>query len=235
MGVLLYLTGASHGPNPEKQDRMQDMTTLLVLAGVAVFLLIKLRSVLGTKTGHEQPPRAVLRDASETTDVAPASQPDPLEEQEEGGPLAEVFADMRAAEPDFAPGAFINGARQAYEMLLMAFENGDKDTLQKYLAPDVFQGFADVIDERADEGLTVDARFVGLRKAEIVDARFDPVDNVAEIDVSFIGELITVVRDSEHRVVEGDPNEVRREYDRWTFGRQLGAPDPNWLLIATGE
>lgn len=215
---------------------MQDMTTLLVLAGVAVFLLFKLKSVLGTKTGHEKPPRPVFGGRSEDdANVTPIQRKAEPAEVIDDGPHAETFAQMRQVEPDFSPGAFVSGARQAYEMLLMAFENGDKDTLQKYLAPDVFKGFAAVIDERADEGLTVDARFVGLRKAEIVGARFDPEDNVAEIDMAFVGELITVVRDSEHRVVEGDPNEVRREQDRWTFGRQLGAPDPNWLLIATGE
>ena len=73
------------------------------------------------------------------------------------------------------------------------------------------------------------------REAKIVDARFDSEDNVAEVDIRFVGELVTVVRDSEHRIVEGDPNEVRRETDVWTFGRKMGAPDPNWLLIATGE
>lgn len=223
---------ANTGHNPEKQDRMQDMTTLLVLAGVAVFLLFKLKSVLGTKTGHEKPPRQVL--TTQRQDADPAPEPvAPIEPVDEG-PHAAVFDDMRRVEPDFSPAAFASGARQAYEMLLMAFENGDKDTLQKFLAPDVYQGFATVIDQRADEGLTVDARFVGLRKAEIVGARFDPEDNVAEIDMKFVGELITAVRDSEHRVVEGDPNEVRREHDQWTFGRQLGASDPNWLLIATG-
>lgn len=214
---------------------MQDMTTLLVLAGVAVFLLFKLKSVLGTKTGHEKPPTPVFGGQRDDADAEAVQERVPHIEPVNEGPHAAAFDDMRRVEADFSPAAFASGAKQAYEMLLMAFENGDKDTLQKYLAPDVFQGFAAVIDERADEGLTVDARFVGLRNAEIVGARFDPEDNVAEIDMKFVGELITVVRDSEHRVVEGDPNEVRREHDQWTFGRQLGAPDPNWLLIATGE
>lgn len=226
---MLALTGQ----NPEKQDRMQDMTTLLVLAGVAIFLLLKLKSVLGTKTGHEKPPRPVFGGGNDDADVVQERAPriEPVDE----GAHADAFAEMRRVEADFSPAAFASGAKQAYEMLLMAFENGDKDTLQKYLAPDVYQGFATVIDQRADEGLTVDARFVGLRSSEIVGARFDHEDNVAEIDMKFVGELVTVVRDSEHRVVEGDPNEIRREHDKWTFGRQLGASDPNWLLIATGE
>ena len=214
---------------------MEDgMVTLLILAGITVFLVMRLKNVLGTKTGHEKPPEPVFSTADRE---APAQRDDVVEDQEiaDDDPMAEAIAKMRAIEPDFSPQGFASGARKAYEMLLMAFENGDKATLQKYLSPDVYQGFGQVIDERADAGLTVDARFVGLREAEIVGARFDDEDQVAEIDMKFVGELVTVVRDKEHRIVEGDPNEIRREYDRWTFGRKMGSNDPNWLLIATGE
>ncbi len=208
------------------------MVTLLILAAVTVFLVFKLKDVLGTKTGQEKPPLAARR---QNPEQAPAPvevvNTPPLDDND---PKSAVYAKMQAVEPDFSPTVFANGARQAYEMLLMAFENGDKATLQKFLSPDVYQGFAQVIDERADEGLTVDARFVGLRESDIVGARFDEDDQVAEIDMKFVGEIVTVVRDKEHRIVEGDPNEIRREYDQWTFGRKMGSSDPNWLLIATG-
>ncbi len=208
------------------------MVTLLILAAVTVFLVFRLKDVLGTKTGNEKPRPTVVRQKS---DQAPA----PVEVADkpildDSDPKSAVYAKMQAVEPGFSPTVFANGARQAYEMLLMAFENGDKATLQKFLSPDVYQGFAQVIDERADEGLTVDARFVGLRESDIVGARFDEDDQVAEIDMKFVGEIVTVVRDKEHRIVEGDPNEIRREYDQWTFGRKMGSSDPNWLLIATG-
>lgn len=206
-------------------------TTIIILAVVAVFLVIRLKSVLGTKTGHEVEPRPTRRHPQ------PAPAPAPLKvvtnETEETGPFAEVLNAIRKTEPDFSTDDFTSGAKQAYEMLLMAFENGDQDTLRRFLAPDVFQGFASVIEQRADEGLTVDARFIGIREAEITDIRFDETDMMAEIEMNFVGETITVVRDSDHRVVEGDPTEIRRERDRWTFGRQIGSQDPNWLLIAT--
>lgn len=208
------------------------MVTLLILAAVTVFLVFRLKDVLGTKTGQEKPPGSVLRQKSD-----PASVPVEVVDKpkiDDSDPNAAAFAKMQAVESDFSPTVFANGARQAYEMLLMAFENGDKATLQKFLSPDVYQGFAQVIDERANEGLTVDARFVGLRESTIVGARFDDDDQVAEIEMKFVGELVTVVRDKEHRIVEGDPNEIRREYDQWTFGRKMGSSDPNWLLIATG-
>ena len=208
------------------------MVTLLILAAITVFLVFRLKNVLGTKTGHEKPPETVMRSKPQEVPQAVEAPDDPV--IDDSDPKAAVFAKMQGIEPDFSPSGFANGARKAYEMLLMAFENGDKPTLQKFLSPDVYQGFAQVIDERANEGLTVDARFVGLREAEIVGARYDEDDQVAEIDMKFVGELVTVVRDKEHRIVEGDPNEIRREYDQWTFGRKMGSSDPNWLLIATG-
>lgn len=209
------------------------MVTLLILAAVTVFLVLRLKNVLGTKTGHEKPPEPVFRSE-------PAEAPAPAEvietpEIESDDPMAATFAKMREIEPSFDPKGFADGAQKAYEMILMAFENGDKATLQKFLSPDVYQGFGEVIDDRANAGLAVDARFVGLREAKIVGARFDEEDQVAEVDMKFVGELVTVVRDKEHRIVEGDPNEIRREYDQWTFGRKMGSSDPNWLLIATGE
>ena len=209
--------------------------TLVILAVITAFLVMRLKSVLGTKTGFEKKPEPIMRDREDAT--AAPSAPAPIEDEpiDPNDPIGQAIAEMREVEPDFDPHGFVDGAQRAYEMLLMAFENGDKATLETYLSPDVYQGFAAAIDQRADEGLTVDARFVGVRDARIVAARFDPEDHVAEIDMRFVGELITVVRDSEHRIVEGDPNEVRRETDLWTFGRKMGAPDPNWLLIATGE
>ena len=209
--------------------------TLAILAAVTVFLVFRLKNVLGTKTGLEKKPEPALRRKEEPAPAPLDQEPDDVEPLDPSDPMSTAFAAMRDVEPDFSPDDFAEGAKRAYEMLLMAYENGDKSTLETYLSPDVYQGFAAAIDERADQGLTVDARFVGVRDTKIVGARFDEDDQIAEIDIRFVGELITVVRDTEHRIVEGDPNEVRRETDVWTFGRKMGAPDPNWLLIATGE
>ncbi|MEM7546764.1 MAG: Tim44/TimA family putative adaptor protein [Pseudomonadota bacterium] len=211
------------------------LLTVLILAGITVFLVMRLKGVLGTKTGFEKKPEPIFGSRTSNAEQVPNDDDVPAEPIAANDPQAETFGQMRAVEPDFSPNEFVQGARGAYEMLLMAFENGDKATLETYLSPDVYQDFAAAIDARADEGLTVDARFVGVRESKIVDARFDTDEGIAEIDVRFVGELVTVVRDSEHRIVEGDPNEVRRDTDVWTFGRRMGAPDPNWLLIATGE
>ena len=218
---------------------------LLILAAIALFLLFRLRSVLGTKTGFEEQHNHRRAPAPEPAE-RPAPAPAPVaeegavdsdsEEAAEGdASIAETLSAMRRAEPGFQPTGFLQGARGAFEMILMAFEQGDVDTLKRFLAPDVFEGFEAAIEQRKAAGYTVDARFIGVREARIVDARFDADSGEAEIAVRFKGELITVVRDSEHRVVEGDPNEIRRESDVWTFARRMGASDPNWQLVATGE
>jgi predicted lipid-binding transport protein (Tim44 family) len=216
---------------------------LIILAGIAVFLLFRLRGVLGTKTGfEEQQHRPAAR--AEATRPAPPPPPAALEDgvdedsaaaAEGDEQVAEALSAMRRVEPGFSPRAFVQGARGAYEMILMAFEQGDLDTLRRFLAPDVYAGFAEAIEGRRTAGYTVEARFIGVREAKIVGARFDADTAEAEIAIRFKGEMITAVRDAEHRVVEGDPNEIRRETDVWTFARRMGAADPNWLLVATGE
>ncbi|TVQ59854.1 MAG: Tim44 domain-containing protein [Rhodobacteraceae bacterium] len=216
---------------------------LIILAGIAVFLLFRLRGVLGTKTGFEEQQHRPIPRAEATRPAAPPPAPLPDEGVDEdsaaaaGGDteIAEALAAMRRAEEGFSPRAFVQGARGAYEMILMAFEQGDLDTLRRFLAPDVYAGFAEAIEGRRAAGYTVEARFIGVREAKIVGARFDPETADAEIAIRFKGEMITAVHDAEHRVIEGDPNEIRRETDVWTFARRMGASDPNWLLVATGE
>ncbi len=218
---------------------------LIILAGIAIFLLFRLRGVLGTKTGlEEQQASRVLRPEP----GRPARQPSTPVIEDEGGidpdsatvaegddRVAEALAAMRRAEPQFLASEFMVGARQAFEMILMAYEHGDLDTLRRFLAPDVYGGFAAAIEQRKAEGLTVEAKFVGVRDARVVDARYNPATREGEVAIRFTAELISVVRDASNAVVEGDPNEVRRETDVWTFGRRMGVNDPNWTLVATGD
>lgn len=216
---------------------------LIILAAVALFLLFRLRSVLGTKTGfEEQQSRRPMRPEPARPSAAPPPAADEGEIDPDSATVADndpaigaALAAMRRAEPGFLPSEFMSGARQAFEMILMAFETGDLDTLKRFLAPDVYRSFAAVIEDRRQQGLSVDARFVGVREARVASARFDPVSREAEIALRFTAELVTVVRDRELRVVEGDPNEIRRETDVWTFARRMGVSDPNWQLVATGE
>ncbi|MEO1458104.1 MAG: Tim44/TimA family putative adaptor protein [Pseudomonadota bacterium] len=216
------------------------MIELLILFAIAAFVLYRLRSVIGTRTGYEAPPENLHGAPQTDADDRPSPRADPPIDDIAGEQMVpeharEAFAAMRAAEPDFTVGAFLDGARQAYEMVLMAYEEGDRDLLQNLLAPDVYRAFESVIGERESEELTVEARFIGVRDIRVETAAFDPETSEADVTLRFVGELITAVRDRENRVVEGDPNEIRRQTDVWTFSRVMGAPNPNWLLTATGE
>ena len=216
------------------------MIELLILFAIAAFVLYRLKSVIGTRTGYEAPPERYQQAAEREAEPQLERAPEPAAEDIDArhalsDDAREAFAAMRNVEPDFNVETFLGGARSAYEMILMAYEEGDRDTLRDLLAPDVFRAFESVIDERESQGLTVDARFIGVRDLRVESVAFDPETNEADVAIRFVGELITAVRDSENRIVEGDPNEVRRQTDVWTFSRVMGAPNPNWLLTATGD
>ena len=218
------------------------MIELVILAAIAAFVLMRLKSVLGTRTGFERPPQPmeappeprrrdrefeVIRGGADLDeDIARVTDAD--------GETAAALRRMAAAEPGFSPSEFVDGAKQAYEMILMAFETGDAKTLRMLLSEDVYDSFIAAIGAREDEGLTVEARFIGVREAKLFAAHYNEDTREADIEVRFVGELISVVRNAEGAIVEGDPNEVRRQTDLWTFTRRMGADDPNWLLTATG-
>ncbi|MEM9010125.1 MAG: Tim44/TimA family putative adaptor protein [Pseudomonadota bacterium] len=212
---------------------------IIILAGIALFLLLRLRGVLGTRTGFEPPrsegtaesrrddrPFEVIEGGGVDHDIADLTDPD--------SDAGQALAAMKRVEPEFSAQEFLHGARQAYEMILMAFEHGDLATLEQFLAPDVYAGFRDVVEQRADQGLQVEARFVGIREVSIRDAHYDAETQEADITVRFVGELSSVVRDREGTVVEGDLAEIKQQRDSWTFSRLMASENPNWLLVATG-
>lgn len=214
---------------------------LLVLAGIAVFLILRLRSVLGTREGFEKPP--VTMPPPETRDrnrsgfevIEGGPDHDIIDHVDEGSSAAKALAEMKGLEPDFSVGEFLQGGRGAYEMILMAFESGDLEDVKAFLAPEVLESFTEVIELREREGLHVEAHIVGVREVKLVDATFDSDLREAEITVRFVGELTSVVRNAEGEIVEGNPNEIKQQRDVWTFARLMGADDPNWQLVATGE
>lgn len=219
---------------------MQSAIQLLVLAGIAIFLILKLRSVLGTREGFEKPPvpvedvrpRLAKRDF-EVIEGGPDR--DITDHVADGSPAAKALAGMKLAEPGFSVNTFLQGARGAYEMILMAFERGDLSSVKAFLAPDVYDTFAAAVAAREAEGLTVEANFVGLRELVLADATFDRDTREGEVTVRFTGELTSVVRNRAGEVVDGSPTAIKRQRDVWTFARKMGADDPNWLLVATGE
>lgn len=211
---------------------------LLVLAGIAIFLILRLRNVLGTRDGFEPPqvePQERARQRFEVIDgTAEEVDHDILDHAEAGSPTAQALASMKAAEPSFGVMDFLNGAKSAYEMILMAFERGDLSDVRPFLADPVAQAFQSVIDARAANGQTVTAQYIGTRETALDGAEFDPATGMALVSVRFVGELIAVTRDAQGAVIEGDPKAARKQRDVWTFARRMGQDDPNWQLVATG-
>jgi len=215
---------------------------LLVLAGIAIFLILRLRSVLGTREGYEKPPVPLNKGGTEGNRprrefevIEGGIDRDITDHVEDGSPAAKALAAMKMAEPGFNVSEFLQGARGAYEMILMAFEQGDLEQVRPFLADDVYSAFEEVVNERERQGLTVEANFVGVRDVSLIGAEFDRGESRGEVTVRFVGEMTSVVRDATGDVVEGDPTAIRRQKDVWTFARKLGASNPNWQLVATGE
>jgi predicted lipid-binding transport protein (Tim44 family) len=135
------------------------------------------------------------------------------------------------ADPGFDPNHFIDGAKAAYEMIVMAFAQGDDATLKQLLGSDVYDGFQRAIRERESRGEKVESSLVGIDKADIIEAEVK--NRTAYVTVKFVSELISVTRDADGEVVEGDPKKVREVTDIWTFAREVGSKNPNWKLVAT--
>ncbi|CTQ49169.1 Tim44/TimA family putative adaptor protein [Jannaschia donghaensis] len=212
---------------------------LLVLAGIALFLVLKLKNVLGTRTGFEKPQITPVPDSDgvrrdfEVIEGGPDR--DITDFVDEGSDDAEALAAMKKVEPGFSVSEFVGGARQAYEMILMAFENGDLAEVQPFLSEDVYEAFLSGVADREDKGLKVHASFIGVRETTVRNATFDEDTRDAQITLRFVCELTSVVKDAEGTVVEGDANAIKKQRDIWTFARKMGTGDPNWKLVATGE
>jgi predicted lipid-binding transport protein (Tim44 family) len=216
-----------------------SLIQILVLAGIAIFLVIKLRSVLGTRQGFEKPPvpleqlRPRARQDFEVIDGGPDR--DITDHVADGSPSAKALASMKSVEQSFSVRIFLQGARGAYEMILMAFEKGELDRIRSFLSDEVETTFANAIAAREAEGLTVEAKFVGMKEMVLHEATFDPITKLAEISVRYVGEITSVVRNKAGEIVEGSATEVKRQRDVWTFARTMGSDDPNWQLVATGD
>jgi predicted lipid-binding transport protein (Tim44 family) len=233
-----------------------DMTTLVFLA-LAVFVAWKLRSVLGQKTGHEKPPvdpfarretppmrpgEAPPADRRDNVVRLPGAANDPVAQpaadaerwKDIAPPDSPVVAGLEAIvrqEPRFDPHGFLAGAKSAYETIVTAFARGDRKTLKGLLAKEVYEGFEQAIGEREKRGEKAESNFVSIDRAQIT--AVDVKGKVAQVTIAFVSQLISAVRDAQGNVVDGSADAVSEVNDVWTFSRQLGSRDPNWLLVAT--
>jgi predicted lipid-binding transport protein (Tim44 family) len=232
-----------------------DIYTIIFLA-LAVFIFLRLRSVLGQRTGRERPPydpyaaREPVRPATNdkvvalpnrTPDVAaqnPAVPDEPVVPAERwkgiaaaGSPVAVGLDAVVAASPDFDAKHFLTGARAAYEMIVNAYAEGDRRTLKNLLSREVYDGFETAIIEREKRGDTVESRFVSIDNAEITAAEVR-ARNV-QLTVRFQSKLVSVTRDKDGKVIDGNAEKVTDVTDVWTFARDVSSRDPNWKLVAT--
>lgn len=210
---------------------------LLVLAGIAVFLILRLKNVLGTRDGFEQPPAPkseANRNARPDLEVIEGGPDlDITDHVPEDSLPAKALAAMKRAEPSFHVADFLQGARGAYEMIVMGYEQGNLSEIQPFLSEDVYDSFVDGVAAREDQGLTIEAEFIGVRELKLMDATFDDATGEAELTIRFVAELTSAVRDQGGDIVEGSLDEVKRQKDTWSFARTMGANDPNWLLVST--
>lgn len=204
---------------------------IIFFAMVAAFLVLRLRSVLGRRTGTEQPPErwGAGEPASNVVDLASARRS--VAEPAPGTPASRGLADIRALDRDFDLDEFLVGARTAFSMVVTAFAAGDRATLRQLLSPEVFANFVAAIDAHAARGETLTTELVSIRTVEPVEAGVNGA--FVEITVRFVSEQVTLLRDAEGRVIEGSPDRIITVTDEWTFRRDPRAADPNWLLVAT--
>ncbi len=210
---------------------MQLDPSTIIFAFLALFVLWKLRSVLGERTGFE-------RNGDNNVAPFPPSPPPPVannvnwaEFAERGSSVWTGLDDISRAQPGFAPRTFLDGACAAYEMVVQAFSRGDEAVLHSLASEDVFASFKSALEQRKERGETLETTFVGFNSTKIVEARVERASAV--IAVRFDSQFITATHDKTGAVIEGDPNKPSSIVDVWTFARRNDASGPNWTLVAT--
>jgi len=216
---------------------------IILLAMVAAFVFLRLRSVLGRRTGHERRRGGMLgmggnQDEGKVVQLPERGKANGADANHEA---AQVWADdspagagltrIKIADPGFEPETFVDGSRAAYEMIVSAYASGDRESLRMLLADEVYENFVGAIDEREAQGQTQESTIVSLDDAEIVDA--DLNGRIAEVTVKFTSQMSSALLDAQGEVLPGQSTAPREVTDVWTFGRDTGSGDPNWQLIET--
>ena len=225
-----------------------DFVTIFFLVA-AVLIFFQLRSVLGRRTGNEKPPRALYgsadpansQTAPDAGKVVTLPRRDGTDEEDRfaaidaftpaGTPLNDSLREVNKADPSFNPKEFVNGARMAYEMIVMAFADGDRKSLKGLLSREVYDGFDAAIADREAKGEKVKSTFVGIDKADIVTAEMKGTE--AFVTMRVVSQMISATYDKADTLIDGDAEAVAEVSDLWTFARDTRSRDPNWKLVAT--
>ncbi|MBX7542101.1 Tim44/TimA family putative adaptor protein [Qipengyuania sphaerica] len=214
---------------------------IVILAAIAAFLGLRLYSVLGERSEHEEGPAAHRYDAPDgqiptanDRPVAPVRQPVRLRSVDNASSANEsAIRAIASADPRFDLLAFLEGSKAAYGMILEAFWEGDKDTLRDLTDDDVYAGFSGAIDAREAAGETLENRLIRIEDATVHAAEMD--GRTARISVLFVSDIASLTRDKDGNIVAGSLDDAVESRDIWTFSRNVGSSDPNWVLDETDQ
>lgn len=222
---------------------------IILLAMVAGFVALRLRSVLGRRTGDEEEraekQRAGAMDralktptedktaAHATDDVVSVPQPSWTDHVDPKSELGKTLSRIMVADRSFDPDSFTDGARSAYGMIVKAFAAGDRDTLKSLLSPDIYDDFEHAIKEREDKGESMETTLVDIEDSSITHASLE--GDTAEITIRFQTLAATAVRNADGEVISGNVSDAQKITDDWTFAREVTSKDPNWLLVDTNR
>jgi len=188
---------------------------IILLAIIAGFIILRLRGILGRRTGHEKKDFGDLFGKKAT----------------QSGSEKKVVNLSSSKLDDATKEQFIKGAKAAYEMIITSFAKGDKKALKPLLNKKIFQNFSDEIDHRKKENLKSELTFVGVKSAEI--KNFEKKDNIYTFTVNFVSEIITCKKDKNNKIIEGNPDIIKTANDVWKFSKNMWSSNPNWYLIET--
>ena len=214
---------------------------VIIFAMLAGYLVFQLRRVLGKRTGHQQRrPNAFARKQEEGADNDNVvALPDRTQQDipEEDAALADMElsgqTQLKTLDPSFDPREFVQGAKAAFEWIVAAFARGDRETLQNLLGPSLYQDFESAIQDREEQGETLETTVSSIKSASIEEVRVD--GHIATITIEFVSDQVKVVRDSDGTVTEGDPHRIETLTDIWVFSRDIRSRNPNWHLIGTRD
>ena len=219
---------------------------IILFGAIAAFLILRLRSVLGRRSGHDQSPKHdPFRDRrkedspeDKVIQLPDRTSPGEAEDLAEAGvaagtPVEQGLTQIKLADRSFDTKGFINGAKAAFEMIVSAFSQGDRKTLRPLLSNDVYDDFNGAITAREERDETLESTLVGISEADIIEAELQ--GKTAFVTIMFITEQINVTRDAQGEAVNGDSPGVSTVTDIWTFARNTRSRDPNWTLVATGS
>ena len=190
---------------------------IILLAMLAGFVILRLRNILGRKTGHQEKP--INKYFPKGLEI--------MKDVENNEAIKTGNVDENAKKQ------FLKGAEVAYEQIITSFAKGDKKSLKPLLEKEMFDRFSEVIDERKNKQLKSETTFIGFKSIKILE--FKKIENIYKVTVNFVSEIITCVKDQNNQIIEGNPDTIKTVNDVWRFAKNMWSQDPTWYLVDTSS